>query len=852
MRLFLARKSLLWWVAPLILLVLVASCGGDVTPTPTRTPGNTLILAYDGWTGTYLPAYVLKVIFEEELGYDVRVSDQSTIPAAFESVATGRTDMFTSAWFPAGDSNLDKYPNLVKLGQVYGGKDRDAFEGWMVSADFARQNGLSHVRDLSDPVVARALDTDGDGKGNLIGSPEDHVAAGRYLEIPSDYGVAGRHPEILTDYGLSGLYDVDVPASEQELLLSIESRLRSGKPTLFYMYQPVGFPEDLLTEERFTWLQGTQAYLPLAFNRTVVRSEFIANSPEAAKVLSVFRIPGKDIGQSMGRIADKGDSPETLEELARTWIGENRAEVDKWLEGIPARTPPTDLPSETLTVAYTSEIEDLILKLAIEFNLSRSGDVPPIEPVERDMGEILDQAVAGKFEAIVPDSSVWLDQLDRIWRQRNPGSSALVGARTQYAQSPIVIAMWKDTAAELGYPAEPLGWDDLIRKASRDPSFRWSHSSATTALGLLTAAAEFFAGSGKQDELTKDDLRAEATRDFVRDVESTVRQYGGESEDTVVIRMLARGGSPLDAFVAEERWVVYFNRNSEEGELVAIYPEDGTLWMDHPLVLLDGSWVTPGQQRAFHEFAAFVTTTEQQRLVLREGYRPTESEISLQGEDSPIREELGADPSEPRTLLKVPSTGVLEDIRETWRLLKKPTNIYLLMDISRSMAGDKLSSAKAALISFLEQIEGNRVKVAFVPFESSVHKTEPLGPPDNASLHDRILGLKVGGGTQLHRAVVHAYDELQRKGNPEHINVIVAMTDGVTAGSTAVVETRMRVVRGRFLESYILPVLIFTIGHGGDVDFDVLQRIARLGEGEAYLSDAETIVELYELLSTLF
>ena len=67
------------------------------------------------------------------MGYDVRVTDQTTIPAAFESVSVGRTDMFTSAWFPARDSTLDKYPNLVKLGQVYGGKDRDAFEGWMVS-----------------------------------------------------------------------------------------------------------------------------------------------------------------------------------------------------------------------------------------------------------------------------------------------------------------------------------------------------------------------------------------------------------------------------------------------------------------------------------------------------------------------------------------------------------------------------------------------------------------------------------------------------------------------------------------------------------------------------------------------
>ena len=831
MKLSLAKRSFLWWVAPLILLILLASCSGGAASTPTLPPGNTLILAYDGWTGTYLPAYVLKAVLEDHMGYAVRVADQSTIPAAFESVSTGRADMFTSAWFPARDTTLDKYPNLVRLGQVYGGKDRDAFEGWMVSADFARENRISHVRDLSNREIARALDTDGDGKGNLIGSP-------------ADYAAVGRHPEILADFGLAGLYEVDVPASEEELLSTVEKRLREGTPSLFYMYQPVALPGDISLDSGGTWLEGTKAYLPLAFDRIVVRGDFIANNPEAAKLLSRFRIPGEDISAAMGRITDKGDSPKFLEELARAWIDQHRPEVDRWLEGIPPRTPSTDLPAETLTIAYTPEVENLFLKLAIEFNLSRSADTPPIEPIEREMGEILDQAVAGKFAAMVPDSSVWLDQIDRIWQQRNPGASALVGQRTRYALSPIVIAMWQDTAADLGYPSEPLGFDNLLQKVSRDPRFRWSHSSAKTASGLLTTTAVLYAGAGSPDELTKEHLRDEATREYFRNIESTVSRYGGESEDRVVIRMLAQGGRPLDAFVAQEQWVVYFNRNSEEDKLVAIYPEEGTFWMDHPLVLLNGPWVTQGQQRAFREFATLVTRPEQQRLVLQEGYRPADLGVSLQGEGSLIRPEFGADPSEPKTLLKVPSAGVLEDIREAWRLGKKPANIYLVVDVSGSMAGDKLRSAKGALLSFIEQIEGDRDKVALVPFASGVQQVEPLGAADRSSLEDRILALNAGGGTSLYDAVAFAYDELQAKGDSEHINVIVAMTDGMSTGELAAIESRVGGEK--------LPVLIFTVGYGGDADFDVLQRIARLGEGQAYPSDEETIERLYELLSAFF
>ena len=478
-----------------------------------------------------------------------------------------------------------------------------------------------------------------------------------------------------------------------------------------------------------------------------------------------------------------------------------------WLAGVGPRTPSETLPAELLTIAYTPEIEDLFLKLAIEFNVSRTGNTLPIEPVQRSMGKILDESVAGEFAAIVPDSSVWLDQLDRTWQQRNPGASTLVADRARYALSPIVIAMWTDTAADLGYPAEPLGWDDLIRKASRDPRFKWSHSSASTASGLLTTTAEFFAGAGKTDELTKDDLTADSTRDFVRNVEATVRRYGGESEDRVVVRMLAEGGRPLDAFVAQEQWVIYYNRNSESDKLVAIYPEEGTFWMDHPLVLLDGSWVTETQRRAFREFATLVAAPEQQRLVLQEGYRPGQLGVSLQSEGSLIKPEHGVDPAEPRTLLKLPAAGVLEEIRESWRLLKKPANIYLVVDVSGSMAGDKLRSAKGALLSFIEQVEGDRDEVALLPFSTGFVEPLPLGPVDRASLEDMILGLKASGGTELYRDVAFAYKELVRKGDFDRINVIVAMTDGQSSGTISTVES---VVRGG---AEGLPVLIFTVGY---------------------------------------
>jgi len=61
-------------------------------------------------------------------------------------------------------------------------------------------------------------------------------------------------------------------------------------------------------------------------------------------------------------------------------------------------------------------------------------------------------AVAGNFQAMSPDSSIWLGQVDRAWADAHNGEGALVGATERYAVSPVVIAMWRDTAKTMGYP----------------------------------------------------------------------------------------------------------------------------------------------------------------------------------------------------------------------------------------------------------------------------------------------------------------------------------------------------------------------------------------------------------------
>ncbi len=179
-----------------------------------------------------------------------------------------------------------------------------------------------------------------------------------------------------------------------------------------------------------------------------------------------------------------------------------------------------------------------------------------------------------------------------------------------------------------------------------------------------------------------------------------------------------------------------------------------------------------------------------------------------------------------------------------WRLLKKPANIYLVVDVSGSMTGLKLPAAKTALNSFVDQIQGERDRVALVAFSNDVREIEPLGKLDRRSIKGKIDRLEARGGTLLYDAVAFAVERLQQQADPERINVIVAMTDGISTGNIEVLESK--------LNRSATPVMIFTVGYGEEADLDVLQRIARLGDGHVYPSDPETIEKLYELLSAFF
>ncbi len=513
----------------------------------------------------------------------------------------------------------------------------------------------------------------------------------------------------------------------------------------------------------------------------------------------------------------------------------------------------------TLTLAYTPDKAELMRTLVDRFNAQnlRTADrqAMQVQLVELTPDAMIQEALAGpSFQAMSPDSSLWIDQLDRRWGQAQQAeagaiASSLIGESVRFAVSPVVIAAWEDTARSLGWPGQAAGWQSIQQRAADDPGFRWSHPSTNVASGLLATLAEFYAGAGKTRGLTEQDATAQSTLDYVAAIERTVKFYG-EGEAAIMQRIQQEGRSFLDAFVAQEHLVVNYNRQNPRDRLVALYPAEGTLWADHPLALLETGAVTDNQRQTWRALRDYVQSADAQQIVLEAGFRPADLSLSLAG--SPIALANGVDPSQPQTTLQVPGPAVVDVVQNVWQYTKRKANIFLVVDTSGSMEGEKMAAAQAALREFMAQIKGDQERVGLVEFGSTVNNIAALDELANnrSQIDSSIDSLQAYGNTALLDGVRTAYVRLQQINDPERINAIVVMTDGRENNSyTTLRELQREIQRGN---SQGVPVVIFAIAFGDDADYDVLRAIAETSGGQVRQGDLNTIRQLYRLLSSYF
>jgi Ca-activated chloride channel family protein len=530
------------------------------------------------------------------------------------------------------------------------------------------------------------------------------------------------------------------------------------------------------------------------------------------------------------------------------------------------------IPGEQVTVSivYGSEKKEWLEPLVAQFNDARNetadGKIIVVEATAIGSIESVRGIMDGTLQPTVwsPASSIYIPVANAEWKKSH-ADDLVTGSPNDLVLSPVVIAMWRPMAQALGWPDKALGWEDIAALAASEEgwtayehpewgAFKFGHTHpAYSNSGIVSIIAETYAGLGKQRGLTEADLKSPELEEFMFNVESSVIHYG-TSTGFFAERMFERGPSYLSAAVLYENLIVAQESKRLSGQsaqipVVAIYPKEGTFWSNHPYAVLNAPWVTPEQKEAAGLFEAFLLDKPQQLKALEYGFRPADPSIPL---TAPLDAEHGVDIAQPKTILEIPSAAVITGIEDLWRQNKKPVDLVVVMDISGSMRGDKITTARSSLMQFVGKLD-DRDRLRIDLFNDQISTLTPLSPigEKRQQVIDSVSGIFEMNNTSLYDAVLHAYDGLETEGNPDHIRAIVVLSDGEDTASAATLDQVIQKVQASEEEGGN-AIKVFTIAFGDDADADILKQIAEPGGGKQYDSSPETIQKIYDEISTFF
>ena len=167
---------------------------------------------------------------------------------------------------------------------------------------------------------------------------------------------------------------------------------------------------------------------------------------------------------------------------------------------------------------------------------------------------------------------------------------------------------------------------------------------------------------------------------------------------------------------------------------------------------------------------------------------------------------------------------------------RPPINLALVVDTSGSMDGDPISDARAASLSLLDSLRPQD-RLAVVAFHSETEvllESTLLEGADIAELRQRIGRMEARGTTDLGGGLRAGLEELVRHYEPEGINRLVLLSDGVPNDATAILPLAQAAgERG---------IRITALGLGLDYDETLLGQVAQLSGGRFHFVEASESV----------
>jgi len=290
---------------PVITVTFSASC--------TRTPTTKVIRIADmGWQSNVPVVNIMKIMLEDELGYEVEFVPTLWGPDTFAALAKEPpdVDIYAEVWLPNGQDMIDEY--VIDKRQVevvatsYIGRQGFVVPTYVIEGDPKRgiepmAPDLYSVTQLNDYI--NLFDRNHDGKGELVGGPEGWVCTSINEWQLESWEL--NYDQIIQDEWISWSL--------------LTSAYHEGEPILCYCYEPTWptllfgltwleapaytynswgdyqFWNDWKAGKAVTWKPGSACGYPPSEVLVVVTDEFSQDYPDAYRFLQNWNIPVEDV-----------------------------------------------------------------------------------------------------------------------------------------------------------------------------------------------------------------------------------------------------------------------------------------------------------------------------------------------------------------------------------------------------------------------------------------------------------------------------------------------------------------------------------------------------------------------------
>ncbi len=331
--------------------------------------GKTANMGRANWSSGYIHAQILHDLMEE-LGYDVSSPDELEFAPdlGYQTMAEGDMDFWANSWYPGhlswwegertDGTRVGDHLVRVEGSLMPGG----GLQGMLITKSWAEENGITTLDQINeDEALYSQLDSDGNGKGEVYGCPEDWTCDDIFS---SQIEFAGWTNLEQTQAGYDAMF--------AEFL----DKATAGEPAIIYTWTPTAYLAQAIPGEITMWLsmnnesvlddsnplgkEGGEEYAQQ--NETTVgyselssdvclegpdgcqlgwlaadieitaNADFLADNPAAGALFAEFKPPLIDVAIAGVELTNSDGAQADVETIAADWVASNRDLVDGWLD----------------------------------------------------------------------------------------------------------------------------------------------------------------------------------------------------------------------------------------------------------------------------------------------------------------------------------------------------------------------------------------------------------------------------------------------------------------------------------------------------------------------------------------